>query len=332
MKKSFFYAICVMALATMVAMVSCKKDEQTKPTDNPTRPAKEFCPPSVSDMNAYLGDFKSKMRNPERDDNTMLSLEEAAWHLSSVANYDFANANVEFTDIRFDTLYGHVNVTDGEVSMADLGAAYAEMSAAIDGFYHSLDLDNKHFRFIGAEISENGSIAMSLVTTHTANTRWHFFSSAEEANTAYQYFPNDCYPALTEARVALTNAFNQVIGKSTNPGSGRIYYVVTSVQEFSWRDYFEEPGAYCPNSMGYRIFCTHAYFNTCIPRADMVYYLDSYLGLAMDHEFVFQGEVISCFVDKWTGGMLSNPREPQVGAHRPRVSYGLAVTGNDNGY
>ena len=120
--RNLLIATLLVVAATMIAMVSCKKENQDALLNN-TQSAKAFTPPVVDDMNAYLKDFKQKMQNVTKDGNETLSLEEAAWHLSSVANYDFANANVEFDDIRFDTLYSTVNVTGGIILLNDLATA-----------------------------------------------------------------------------------------------------------------------------------------------------------------------------------------------------------------
>ena len=113
MKKVFSFAIYAMAaMAMALAMGSCKKENQNAKFNNTNGSAvSHFDPSHISDMNAYLGEFKQKMKQSQyAKDGETLPLEEAAWHLSSVANYDFANANVEFTDLRYDTLYYQVNV------------------------------------------------------------------------------------------------------------------------------------------------------------------------------------------------------------------------------
>ena len=330
MKKTFFYAICVMVLATMVAVVSCKKDDQTTPTDNPNRPAKEFCPPSVSDMNAYLGDFKSKMRNPDRDGGATMSLEEAAWHLSSVANYDFANANVEFTDIRFDTLYGHVNVTDGEVSMADLGAVYAEMSAAIDGFYHSLDLDNKHFRFIGAEISENGEVMMRTTTTYNRLEHLWYFNSSSEASAVCQiYFnPYEYYYFEGNFDTQLLLALNSIQSLAYVPIHERMYYVYTKTENPQLLDHLDE---HSPFPHYTRIFCTY-FPNQVISYDKIEYCLDSYLGLGVqlqgDNEHVIEWDLLYP-----SGYVYVGHDKLATYYHRPSIKYGMiVVNSNHNDY
>ena len=100
-KRNLTLAILAMVVATLVsvAIVSCKKEDTAVPTGQ--RAAKAaFTPPQVDDMNAYLKAFKQKMQSAAKGDDEALSLDEAAWHLSSVANYDFGHVNVEFDDVR----------------------------------------------------------------------------------------------------------------------------------------------------------------------------------------------------------------------------------------
>ena len=89
MKRSFFYAICVMVLAAIVAVVSCKKDDPKAMLGQDAQPVKTFSVPEVEDMNAYLKEFKQRMQSSSRGDDETLSLDEAAWHLACLANVEF---------------------------------------------------------------------------------------------------------------------------------------------------------------------------------------------------------------------------------------------------
>ena len=111
-----FLAISALLVAAFVsvAIVSCKKEDNAA-LSGQKQTKEAFNVPHVEDMMAYLKDFKQKMLSASKDEDESLSLEEAAWHLSSVANYDFGQINVEFDNVRFDTLYAHVDVSNGSV-------------------------------------------------------------------------------------------------------------------------------------------------------------------------------------------------------------------------
>ena len=58
--NKFFLAICTMALAASVAVVSCKKETQSNLMDSKTETLQIFNPLEIEDMNAYLKGFKRK--------------------------------------------------------------------------------------------------------------------------------------------------------------------------------------------------------------------------------------------------------------------------------
>lgn len=92
MKKSnAIFAILAMVIVTIaVTIVSCKKEDTVAPTGQSAAKA-AFTPPQVDDMNAYLKDFKQKMQSAAKGDDEALSLDEAAWHLSSVVFWEPKN-------------------------------------------------------------------------------------------------------------------------------------------------------------------------------------------------------------------------------------------------
>ena len=330
--KHLVLAIVTMAVAAIlsIAVVSCKKDTTSEMVSGTSESPAAFDPSHITDMNAYLKDFKQRMKTSK--DGETLTLEEAAWHLSSLANYDFGHANVEYDDIRFDTLYGTVTVTDGTIMLSDLAAAYEQISTDIDLFYHTLSLENKHFRFIGCQISEQGSIAVPIITTFSSMEKWHFFADSSFCDIYLD--DNTIYYANTVAVQTLTNLFNLIIGKNTDPNSGRIYYVVTGIVLYKWNEWYEDPNNYCPNAEHSRLYCSCYEYSWPIPKADMCYYVDSYIGLGVENVNSSSGEVVSGFVTFHTAGdgATSGTTLPQLGNHSLTVQYGVAVASPGNDY
>ena len=232
----------------------------------------------------YLKDFKKKMQTTAKDGNETLSLEEAAWHLASLANFEFANANVECDDVRFDTLYAQVNITNGVVLLSDLGLAYESISASIDKFYNSLALDNKHFRFINASVSGNGEIILSLITTFNKGSKdlndncWFFEDMWDAYDSCYKYFnDNLSYPASTVGKTKLQTALNlyeshQVVSA---PSPNLVYYTPTSDTTFYYRDNIDPYGS--SNYLNSRLFANNTYLNKDI-KPIICYLFDSALG------------------------------------------------------
>lgn len=288
MKKSFIIAIAAMVLATTVAVVSCKKDDQNETPTGRVASAADYSPGRIDDMNAYLKDFKGRMRNPSRDENTMLSLEEAAWHLSSVANYDFGNASAEFTDIRYDTILCQVNVTDGMISMADLGAAYAQAADAIANHMNRPNSEGESARFIDASIADDGRVTLSLMMVFLDHV-WYFMEdtawiiygiSPFSDSTCHVHFSEnalykwDCL-GLDELKRVL-NLF-----ESHHPVGGNTYFTATRVAVFEYPNCPDPYGStFCRDS---RTFATWGNDRAKISFHEMCYCLDSYLGLGYDY-------------------------------------------------
>ena len=283
-KRKFFIATLLVAAAVSVAVVSCKKETPNALHNNNSPSVTTSAVPQVDDMNAYLKDFKKKMQTATRDGNETLSLEEAAWHLSSVANYEFANANVDFTDLRYDTLYYQVNVANGQVALSDLNAVYEIMANGIDAFYQSLDLQEKHFRFIGASVSENGQVMATLITSYRdLDHTWYFTDGFEAVVNCLDWFDfNTNYVWNTTACSLLEQACNFYEGRSFSYPEcppERVYYVFSREVTLEHQDYTDpNDSQYINNSRIYALeYDIHA-----TPNLDfdmMCYCLDSYLDL-----------------------------------------------------
>ena len=326
-------ATSAMVVATLVsvAIVSCKKENTNALQDNNSRPAKAFAVPDVDDMNAYLKDFKQKML--ESKSSEPISVDEAEWHLSSLLNYDFANANVECDDVRFDTIFNTVTISDCAIQLGELAQAYERIRIDIDRFYQSLMLENKHFRFVDCSITEDGVVTVTIITTSSTNSKWHYFADSTFCD---YYFPFENY-SYSEATSELQRVFNVVLGKDTIPSQTRTYYVKTRSHVYYFKNWLEDPDNYCPNEFHYRLFCTKGYFYGEIPQADICYYLDSYCGLANDN--CYYGESVVCGTVEFREGVipeyegLSLEIEEQLfGHHLLTVGYGWDVHANQNGY
>ena len=286
MKKYYSFAIYAMAaLAMALAMGSCKKNDQNTKSINNGQAVSHFDPRHISDMNAYLGDFKQKMKQSQyAKDGETLPLEEAAWHLSSVANYDFANANVEFTDLRYDTLYYQVNVTNGEVALSDINAVYADMADDIDEYYQNLDLEEKHFRFIGTSVSEDGQVRVELVISYIIlDHTWYFGDDWDAALFCMEWFDDNTYYVWnTTAAHLLARAINFLEGREYSIPElppGRSFYVYTTEVIFRHDEYYDQYGSpFASDSRLFRID-TDWQDTPLLGLNEMCYCVDSYTNL-----------------------------------------------------
>lgn len=288
MKKSFIILATIAIAIIAAAAVSCKKDKQEEPTNNERvgLSTSTFTPPKVDDMNTYLKDFKLRM---ESRGDELMNIDEAAWHLSCLANHDFCNVNVEYNDIRFDTLYCQVELSDGQVSLQDLSAVYSDISHTIEAFDRSLFLENKHFRFIDTKITPTGQIIVPILTTYVSQTRylydtlWYF--DIPEYNTYYidslwaEYFDSHTvYTPNGLGKTELVRYLNLIESHSTNPSTHhQIYYTPTTETLFYFRDYIDPYGS--PFISNSRLYAAESTSGSDIGVYNMLYLLDSYAGL-----------------------------------------------------
>ena len=300
MKKTrLFIATLLVVVATTIAVVSCKKEAPETMLNSQPQVTKSYYPEGVDDMNAHLRDFKQRMKDsPYTRDNETLSLEEATWYLSSVANYDFANANVEFTDLRYDTLYYNINVSNGQVALADLNTLYQEIASDIDSFYQNLNLENKHFRFIGASVSNSGEVVVTLVITWLDHT-WYFEDDWVAMMTCYDYFSEDSvyvWDGLGKRELQrvlnLIEGHNyEIIGENNH---NRGYYIYTSEVEFNYDEYIDPYDS--PFYIDSRLFakqCNNNYFPV-LNIEEMCYCLDSYLSLPLEYINSYPSHTYEC--------------------------------------
>ena len=286
-KRKLFIAALLVVVATSVAVVSCKKETQNV-LSNKNKPSEAFSLPKVDDMCTYLKDFKQKMYESKGSES--LGLDEAAWHLSSVANYDFGYINVEFNDIRFDTICAHINITDGTILLKDLGVAYAKISADLNNFYQSLNLNDKHIRFIDATISGSGDVTISIVTTFKTDSKgwneyhWYYPNTNEH----FYYADSVCEAYFSEdldyvwdgfGKTELVRLLNYTESHNINIISdGRQSYYRTRIHTFKFEDMIVDPFG-SPSNLNNRLYGYLGNPYHLISKEDMCYYLDSYLGM-----------------------------------------------------
>ena len=284
-KHHLLIAILLVVAAVSVAVVSCKKEDTKTLSTNNVKEA--FDPRQIEDMNAYLKDFKNKMQLATKGEDEAFSLDEAAWHLSNMANYDFGYVNVEFTDLRYDTLYYHVNITDGKVLLSDLNTVYMSISNDIVHLSQTLNLQEKHIRYVKAFISENGMASVQVITSYINSIRtWHLDDFYIDTICDYFFSDDSVYVWNALGASELERVANLMEGRnyvmSIDELSGRAYFVYTMTQIYDFRYYTDPYGsAFLNNSRIYAVF-DETYATPELSKQEMCYCLDSYLGLPFE--------------------------------------------------
>ena len=145
-KKNLFITLAMVIVATAMAFVSCKKETENALNQRGNNIQRTIDISQIDDMTAYFKDFRQKMKG-SRGDGSM-NIEDAAWHLASLANIDFCKVNVEYNDFKFDTIELQVNVTDGTLLMSDINVAYEQICAEIQQFKEGFSHNNENLYFI----------------------------------------------------------------------------------------------------------------------------------------------------------------------------------------
>ena len=184
-----------MATTLSVAMVSCKKEtpEAMQQACNETQTV--FSPENITDMNAYLKGFKKQMQESKGDET--MGLEEAAWHLSCLANIDFCRINVEHDDFLFDTIEMQVNITDGVMLMRDFCKAYEQMSTEIQQFKKGFNHLDQNMYFVKVSIGAEGNAKIAIMTSYIVNSKslynhqWYYSDIYEAIEACDEYYSED---------------------------------------------------------------------------------------------------------------------------------------------
>lgn len=312
MKKLFTLTALIMIIVTFCA-TSCKKSEYLEPTNRNNSQKSYYQPPKTDDLKAYLRDFKQKMQSRENDDT--MDIEDAAWHLSSVANYDFGDVVSRFDKFQSDTLYYNINVENGMVKLSDLNSLYTLASADITTHLNSLILENKHIRFIGADISNDGSVIMSILVTSGWPTQpWYFPDAVTLYTTLSPYFDDDYYCDYNVFTDTLSKLLNNLV--AYNPANKGFFSPHKTV-DFHYDNY---PDMNVLDYDNYRIFAYH-HIPSNMGANDFFYYFDSYAGLAVDS---CQSSMISYSIIDFNIIKQETPNHLKF-YHQPRVRYGVFI-------
>ena len=298
--KHLVLAIVTMAVAAIlsIAVVSCKKDTTNEMVSGTSESPAAFDPSHITDMSAYLKDFKQRMKTSK--DGETLTLEEAAWHLSSLTNVDFCRINVEYDDFQFDTLDMQVNVTKGVMLMSDLCTAYEQMCTQIQRFKKGFDHLDQNLYFIKVSISDEGNAKIALMTSYTIgskdlyNHQWYFSDVFEAIDACYEYYSDDSTYVWNglgadELQRVLNIYEHHENGPTTPGGPVAVCYVPTRDHTFDYTNTYDPYGSESGYINESRVFAKryqqqpNPNFGYTFDVWEMCYLLDSYLGLGYDY-------------------------------------------------
>ena len=287
-KRNLFITIAMVIMAAAVAFVSCKKETENALIKWSNNTQRTIDIRQIDDMDAYFKEFRLKMTESKSDE--ALNIEDAAWHLACLANYDFCRVNVDYNDFKFDTIEMQVNVTDGTMQMCDLNAAYEQMYAEIQQFKKGFSHDNENLYFINMFINSNGNAKITIKTTFISSSKgldehlWYFPDTFCYIDSVCDYYFGNSiqYSWDSIARDELQRILNLFEHHENLPGI--ICYAPTRSYTFEYPNWTDSYGSdFVCNS---RLFAAlsynyHLYHN--LSPDEMCYCLDSYLGLGYDY-------------------------------------------------
>lgn len=309
-------------LAAVATVVSCQKETPNTSQKLNNSYQSHYQPPQVDDMNAYLKGFKQKMQT--RGNDEAMELENAAWHLSSIANYDFGDVTSNYSKIHYDTLCYAINIVEGKVLVSDLNTLYNTISNDIETLFQSLDFENKHIRFINADISDDGDVVVSIMVTRDwVDHQWYFNDSFELVEILDQYYSDDStYYLNGNFEAELKRVLDILTGHVPNPQQS--YFVYNRTTTMMYYDY-SDPYSWM-NHYGSRIFADLGHPET-MTMDEMYYYTDSYAGLGTS--LLGREELI---IDWNFSGILHSPVQGYYNTyHIPSINIGkLFISNPDN--
>ena len=282
MKKSFFYAICAMVLAAMVAVVSCKKEKNDQLLNNT-----EQAGVSADNMDEYLISFKKKLLSAEKGGET-ISLEQAERDLGNLLNFDFGDANYATDVYQFDTICLKLATANGEVELSQLAEIYNDVFEAIVTNYPEVDLPEKSVYGICCNVVESLSKDGNYDVVVAVMYRGYSGNSAEEVE---GWRPTNKGGTCSGELVGFLGApevvqamLNNNAGEYACASGSRIYFteVWTSYTNPLARD-LSDPNSPCKHRL-YLSWKPYQNF-VCLPMSECLYYYNQARYLKSEREY-----------------------------------------------
>lgn len=320
MRKLGLFAIIVLAIG-ITAFHSCKKDEELTNNNETKALTSTFNPNEIENMDEYLMGFMKELKNATRDSEPM-TIEDAEWHLSACLNFMHCNTNVARTQIEYDTILSTINVNNGYISLNDINASLQEISDKVKEIYNASDLENKNLMYIYPVIEDGATRSSATIRTIVGTSGWgdeyYYFIggiSHPEWWELYEIFTESYYHWETEAPDTLEYHINRYIPDASS-SSERIYFTSIEVINFSYEDY---PG---------RIFyCDNCTFNHIFYPDEMMFYLDSFLGIIEENTEHWIYSKLACEIIPVRG--YDTPHAHMVPIfYILRVTYGIPTSTN----
>lgn len=284
MKKTFIFAALLLAVATTITIVSCKKDKETVKNNISENSIKSY---ELSEMDKTMIAFGEKLKSAsnERSGETM-PLEEALNTLTNYQNFSMCDASHFSIEMLTDTIHATLNVTNGEVLLSELNRFYETTRREIlpDGirqkFLYCIQsvADNNTNADLNS-ISGNLDVSVIVRIPDLTLTRdydyvfddtlsWYDFEGLGICNPGNEglYSGWDC------VRVINARLHNIVVLTLCGPGYHTYYTNITSLRLHA----YQFPDSSSPN--GYSAIPWRSFWDNaqCVSPTEMTYYMNSF--------------------------------------------------------
>lgn len=282
MKKAFIIVAILLATATTITIVSCKKEKENVKSNNTENSLMNY---ELSEMDKAMIAFGEKLRttSEEKSGETM-PLSEALTALSNYQNFSLCDASFYSTEMTLDTFKVSLDVTNGEVSFSDLSDFFYVTKTLILSRLTSISGDSKAIYSIWSSISEStrgnldnytGSIDVNVVVRIREGINPGIFSQFDTTDYWYDFDSLgkcDIYAGQCVGSDCVTR-LNQMLHfrrPSINIPGFRVYF--TDMENYLARA-INYPDVYSPN--GYYAWPWRSFWDDvqCVSPSEMTYYL-----------------------------------------------------------
>lgn len=340
--KRFNSIIAIIGLAIVaiaVAFVSCKKETEKDLSQKDYTIQQVADVRQIEDITSYLKDFKKKLTESKSDE--AYTLEDAAWHLASLANLDFCKVNVDYDNVQFDTVEMQVNVTDGVVLLSDLNTAYEQMCTTIQHFKKKFNQNNQNLYYINMSIGADGNAEIAFTTSFNICSKdiwdhtWYFDDDWDAIYSFYDYFSDDStYYWNTTAARELQRGLNLVENHQgivvDSLGTTMNYYIPTRSYIFDYNNTYDpyQSDFYNDSRVFAKVLLNNFSTNYIMEILETIYCFDSYLGLGYDYIYNSNERIICWKITPFE--YYSNNKKYIY--HQLKVEYGRLASINPNPY
>ncbi len=313
------HIITILLAVMFLSLQSCKKDNESVIKGNSAPSSLNTS--KAQNIDEYLLNFMKDINTPTRNSES-LSLEDAMWHVTACLNFRYCNAGVNRSSVEYDTIVSTINVNNGYVSLGDINRSMQEISSGIADVYNSSMMKNKNLLFIMPEITDDVTRGGATVKTVVAisdrlDIQNYYFNND---NTPLSLFPEGTFFQWDTEAIDVLSYYMNIFRPSTEAMPGRVYFTDISTHSCYYLDYAEN-----------RLYKTRISSRARLNHEEMAYYLDSYLGLILEHNpsyGTYEVTYIASDIDPVSGNLPN--REEVTYHHTLDITYGKIMYTLDN--